>query len=813
MNAQHGSGINRKNTRATRGATWFDRLKQDVRYALRVLRRSPGFTAIALLSLGGGIGATTTIFSVVDAVDFRPLPFPNASRLVWIAELPPAEAGGCPSCPASSAPATALYWAAHSRTIDEIAALAGYDLPWQHDDVIEYILGMRVTPNLLPMLGVQPERGRALSESDAAPGAEPVVILSHAFWRTRLGGDTGIIGTRIGQGDQAARVIGVLPPQFKFRDSPALWKPLRLDVAEERNARWLTVFGRLAEKKSIASASAELETFQSRLAVEQPDAYRGWGISVKSLREWFTFGATQGRWILLGFTTLVLLIAVANVAGLLVARIVARAPELALRAALGATRGRLFGQMVVEGACIGVGGGLLGLTFATWGTRIAPQWMKTDQFGLDVRIDARMLFFGVGLSVLVGIVASLVPALNVWRLDPSRKLGAGGRVTTRVSGGLVMFQVALALILLTTAGLFARDFVELRYLDLGYDPERLYSTIIRRPGGSPLDSWHATAERVRARAAATPGILSASLEVRAATNPVFVRPADQPPAPSIRRPLLKAVDAGFFQTLGSPLVKGRPFTSADQFGAPNVAIVNEAAASAFWPGQDPLGKEVSAGDAPADAELLTVVGVATDMERGEMIERHWPMVYRPLPQARVYRAPAILHLRVQSARVIPAAQRTLYEATGRPAPPLAGAANGLRERLFAQRVNAIAFQVFSAFGLLLAAMGIYGIAAYAVTQRMREIGIRLALGAPRAAVVALIARNGLLLALSGALLGLMGALALARVYGSIMVGTSPMNAWIYLGAAMVMVVTALAATLMPARRAVQTDAMSVLRAE
>lgn len=813
MNTQHGKGINRRNTRATWGATWLDRLKQDVRYTLRVLRHSPGFTAIALLSLGGGIGATTTIFSVVDAVDFRPLPFPNASRLVWIAELPPAEAGGCPSCRASSAPASASYWAAQSRTIDEIAALAGYDLLWQHDDVIEYILGLRVTPNLLPMLGVQPERGRPFSESDAAPGAEPVVILSHAFWRTRLGGDTGVIGTRIGQGDQAARVIGVLPPQFKFRDSPALWKLLRLDIAEERNARWLTVFGRLAESQSIASASAELETFQSQLAADQPGAYRGWGISVKPLREWFTFGATQGRWILLGFTTLVLLIAVSNVAGLLVARIVARAPELALRAALGASRGRLFGQMVVEGACIGVGGGLLGLTFATWGTRIAPQWMKTDQFGLDVSIDARMLFFSVGLSVLVGIVASLVPALNVWRLDPSRKLGAGGRATSRVSGGLVMFQVAIAFILLTTAGLLARDFVELRYLDLGYDPERLYSTIIRRPAGSPLDAWYARAEGVRARAAATPGVLSASLEIRSATNPVFVRPADQPPAPAIRSPSFRAVDAGFFQTLGSPLVKGRSFTSSDQSGAPNVAIVNEAAASAFWPGQDPLGKEVIAGDTPADAELLTVVGVATDMERGEMIERHWPMVYRPLPQARVYRAPAILHLRVQSARVIPAAQRTIYEATGRPAGPLAAATDGLRERLFAQRVNAIAFQVFSAFGLLLAAMGIYGIAAYAVTQRMREIGIRLALGAPRAAVVALIARNGLLLAVSGALLGLIGALALARIYGSLMVGTSPMNVWIYLGAAIVMVVTALAATLMPARRAAQTDSMSVLRAE
>lgn len=806
----------KETARATWGAAWLDRSKQDVRYTLRLLRHSPGFTAVALLSLGGGIGATTTIFSVVDAVDFRPLPFRDASRLVWMTELTPAGTKDwCPFCPFPAAPATASYWATQLRSIDEVAAIGPYDLTWQHDDVIEYLPGLRVTTNLLPMLGVQPERGRLFAESDAAPGAEPVMILSHDFWRTRLGGDTAILGARIGSGDEAARVIGVLPPDFEFRDSPGIWKPLRLETAEQRSTRWLTVMGRLAEGHSITSAAAEIRTLQSRLAADQPEVYRGWGTSVKPLREWFAFGATKNRLILLGFTTLVLLIAVFNVAGLLLARAIARAPEFALRTALGASRRRLVGQMVVEGACIGLGGGLLGLVFAAWAVRITPRWMEAHEFGLDIGVDARMLLFGIGLSIIVGITASLAPALRVMRLDPSPKLSAGGRATGRMSGGLVMLQVAMAIVLLTAAGLLARDFVELRYLDLGYDPDGLYTTNIRGRGGSAdLAAWRTTAEGVRARAASTPGVVSASLEIRSATNPVFVRPADQPPATPIRNAQLRAIDAGFFATFGTPLVGGRSFTADDQAGAPNVAIVNEAAAAAFWPGQNPLGKRLTVGDTPADAELLTVVGVVRDMERGEMIERHWPMVYRPFSQAKLYRASATLHLRLdETARAIPTIQRMVHESTGRPSAPLASATEKLREQLFAQRVNAIAFQVFSAFGLLLAAMGIYGTAAYAVTQRMREIGIRLALGAQRAAVMMLVARRGLLLAASGALLGVAGALALARVFGSIMVGTSPMNPWIYFGAAAVMVGSALVATFLPARRAARADAVSALRAQ
>ncbi len=802
----------KERARASWRTRWIEHWSQDVRYALRTLKRNPGFTTVALLSLGAGIGATTTVFSVIDAVDFRPLPFRDAGRLVWLTELTPHGHEICSRCPFYSAPLTALDWAAQSRSVDAIAALAHGDMTWVHDDVAEPLADVRATPNFFPLLGVRPARGRGFVDGDALPGAEPVALISYSFWRTRLGEDSGVVGTRLG----AARIVGVLPQDFHFHYDAAVWTPMRLDGTAPRTSRSLRIIGRLRPGESVDAARIELETIAARLAFWYPDAYRGWTATARPLRDLFTMGAGKGRFVLFAFTTLVLLIAVCNVAGLLLARAVARGPEFALRSALGASRRRLVGQMLVEGGCIGLGGGALGVVLAVWAVRIAPRWLSTTGTGLAISIDRRMLAFAAVVSIVAGASAAIVPAFRLARADLGGRLRTVAGSAAHASNGLITLQIAMALVLLTAAGFLGRDFLELRYLDLGYDPSHLYSTYVFGPAGrSDPQAWRMVAQDARARVAAIPGVVATSLEYASALHPSIVRPEENTVPRSSSTPVVKAVDAEYFRTFGTRLIAGRTFTAADRPGGALVAMVNKAAADAFWPGQNPIGRRVYVGDTPADGELLTVIGVAGNAERGELIERHWPMVYRPFAQAPVYHSAAALYVRIEPGKrgVIGAAQAAIREATGRPSNPFASAADHLRERLFSQQVNAIALELFAGFGLLLAAMGIYGSVAYGVTRRTREIGIRLALGAGHAGVVALVARRAMLLAAGGVAIGLVGALALTRVFRSLMVSTSATSPWIFAGASLVMIATSLVAALVPARRAARVDSVVALRSQ
>jgi predicted permease len=805
----------KETARASWRTAWLDRLGQDTRYSLRVLRHNPGFTVVALLSLGLGIGATTTVFSVIDAVDFRALPFEGSDRLVWLAELAPADADFCPNCPFFVASATAANWKSQLRSVNELAGASPGSFSWRHDDAVEYVPALEATPNFLPLLGAKPILGRGFVEADALPGAEPVAIVTNSFWQARLAGTTDLATARIGSGEQSVRVVGVLPGGFHFRGDASIWRPTRLDPNGSRTNRRLALVGRLREGASVASAAAEVETIESRLAAAYSKPYDGWGATVKPLREFFTTFAGKGRFAVFAFTTLVLCIAVFNVAGLLLARAVSRRDEFALRSALGASRGRLVGQMLIEGCCIGLGGGGIGVALAAAAVRVAPRWLSAADTGLVVGIDGRMLLFAAALSLVVGLAASLAPALRVARTDLGGRLRSTSRVTGRASTALVVMQIAMALVLLTAAGLLGRDFLELRYLDIGYDPDNLYSTSIPSIESADLRAWAAVAEQMRVRVAAIPGVVAASLEHRSAIHPAIVKAADVvAPRPLAVTPVVSAVDDDYFQVLGGRLLGGRNFSAVDAPGAPLTAIVNKSAASALWPGQFAVGHKLYIADSAADAELLTVIGVVDDMERGELSERHWPMVYRPFRQARIYHRGGSLQLRFArgAGGAIRAAQTAIHETTGQPARPFESASDRLRERLFPQRVNAIALQIFSLFGLLLAAMGIYGTVSYAVTSRTREIGIRLALGARRHSVIALMARGGLVLAGSGVAIGITGSLALVRVLRSMMEGTTP-SPWVYAVAAVVMITAAFFATLWPASRAASIDAVASLRAQ
>jgi putative ABC transport system permease protein len=802
------------------------RLHQDIRDAMRALRRSPGFTAVAVLSLGFGIGSATTVFSVMDALDFRPLPFHDAGRLAWLAEITPPDFALCQRCDFLTSAATASDWFAQTRSYEATGAFADGSFSWAHDDVVESLDAYDLTPGFLRMLGERVLMGREFVDADTVSGASPVALLSWDAWQAKFGGDPSIIGRELGatpDGDgrvQRVTIAGVLPKDFRFGDDVALWRPLRMDAASSRHRRQLTAVVRLRPDVSVAAANAELAGITARMRDTWPDEYRDWQASVQPLRERLAWGSGRGRFVLFAITTLVLLIALLNVAGLLLARSAASQREFATRSALGASWFRLLRQRLVEGACVGLVGGLAGVLLATWGVRFAARWFATEQAGLGVRLDLRVLGFAATISLLAGVLAALLPA---WRDARTNLIGTlrvraatGGQVTW-ASSVLIGGQIALGLVLLTAAVLLSTNFLQLRYLDLGYDPHDLYQTVITPAPGEQTTpaAFKSMATSVRDAVANIPGVASTSLVYMSAVHPSIVRPSPAPLQAELPVPDLRSVDPAYFATRRIVLLRGRAFTERDDAGAPAVALVNETTAAAFWPGEDALGRIVYIGDDADNGELLTVVGVIADADRRVQASQSTPSVYRPYAQATLYHTAAMLDVRVPAAHadVLAAAAGAVRQFMNRPASPFRSEEQRLGDRLLPQRFNAIVLDFFAGFGLLLAAMGIYGSIAYAVTQRTREIGIRVALGAENRSVLDLVARRGVVLAVSGIAAGLFGALVIVRVLASFVAMTSVMNPWVLGGAALLMLAVALVATLLPARRALRVDPVIALRSD
>ena len=820
----------KEQVRDVRGGALLDALAQDTSYGARMLVRSPAFTAAAILALALGIGATTAVFSVVNAVLLRPLPYPAADRLVVMLHR-----GVNPV-----APANFVDWRRQSTVFERLGAADLWSPNLTGGDVPETVKGLRLSADVFPMLGVPPLLGRALLLREEEPGQDRVAILGYALWQRRFGGDAGIVGRTITLNGEAYTVVGVMPRGFSFppfwATGTELWAPLALgDRAASRTGQSLRVFGRLKPGVSLDQARAEMGTITARLESEYPGTNRN--VVVRRLDDAVVGDVRSALLVLLGAVGFVLLIACANVAHMLLARAAARQREVALRATLGATRARLIRQFLTESVMLGLAGGLAGVLLAMAGMQVlvslSPDLPRAETIGLD----GAVLAFVVVVSVATGIAFGLVPALPASRRDVSDALKEGARGSTEGAGRhrlrslLVASEFAFALVLSAGAGLMIRSFVALQGIDPGFDPRRVLTMVVSVAGaqeGLPprrAAFYQGLLERVRA----LPGVASASAinhlplagDIWGWPFNVEGRPLPKPgetPTAAYR-----VVLPGYFHTMGVPILRGRDIADTDRLDSPGVVVVNEWLAAHHWPGEDPIGKRMTLEDPRENPSWLTVVGVVKNAVRGDWAAAPDDEIFLPYLQTRSYLerptnayayltlvvrasgdpsslAPAIAGIVSSMDRGVPVSQvQTMDEIV---------AQSNARPRFYLLLLGA-----FAAAAVLLAAVGIYGVMSYSVSRRTNEIGVRMALGAKPSDVLRLIVGHGIVVALGGAVVGLAGALGLTRLMSSLLYGVGASDPPTFLAVSLLLGAVALAASYIPARRATRIDPLTALRCE
>jgi putative ABC transport system permease protein len=811
-----------------------DEMIQDLRYGARMLVKSPGFTFVVALTLALGIGANTAIFSVIEAVMLRPLPYQNPERLCVLWKSVPARniEWDWTSYP------TIQDWREQSRSFDDMAAVllpSASEVTLQSDGGPERIQGSKVSGNFFEMLGVKPLLGRAFSDDEARRG-DDVVVLSYGFWQRRFGGDGAIVGRRLHLDNRSATIIGVMPPNFQYPDKNAqLWLLLSTDHrwAGFQKIRLADAFSALARLKpgvSIEEARAEMNVIAGRLAQQYPATDANLGIRVVPLFD--QIAGTQLRralWILGGAVLCVLLIACSNIASLLVARGAARRKELAVRAALGADTWRLLRQLATENILLSLLGGLVGLLFAHWALRALLSIVPEDLPRADgIAINGTALAFAGALCLLTGVVFGLLPAAQIARgnlhasLNESGRSASAGAGVRRARGLLVTMQFTFAIVLLTGAGLMVRSFLLLDAVKPGFDTTHLLTMTVRFP-----DEWYASKARMRAffeeaiqnieqlpgvHGAAVGGAVSDSFRGRAPNVSIVIegRPATQDPERHDRN----MVSNGYFRLMGIPLRQGRLFSAEDHSDSPDVAVISETMARRFWPAESPLGKRFKEVLPGADSEWLTVIGVVRDVvtNRDGTV---YPTFYKTINQSAgwwdwrlvVRTESPPLELAVAVRRAVRSIDSTVpdFEIT-------------TVEQALAKLDRPRKFQtemigVFAVTALLLAALGLYGLMSYLVAQRTKEIGIRVALGAQRRDVLKLVIGQGMTVALTGVSLGLAAAFALTRVMEALLFGVSATDPAVFVGVAALLAAVALLACYLPARRATKVDPVVALRTE
>ena len=802
-------------------------LVQDVRYGVRQFRRSPGFTAVAVLTLALGIGASTAIFSVVETVLLRVTPYRNPGQLVEIT------ARG-PEGEADFSPAEFRDWQTQRASFEDLAAYVRWEFrvlsgAGEPDEV--WI--SQLSSNAFHLLGVLPLMGRTFAENETQ-----VVIVSQRYWRSHFAGDPKILGKTLALDGKLYTVIGIAPANLEFPDpSTQMWVPLTLSAPQNasREYRRLQVVARLRPGITVKEAQASADLEARRLAAQYPKTNAGWSAIIRPFQPWKVSGALRSAmWALLGAVAFVLMIVCSNVTSMFLARGTSRQGEMAVRAALGAGRWRLVRQLIVESVLLAGAASVAGLLVAWWGlgsiVRILPRYTLIEAPALhQVAINLPILAFAMTLSLLTGIAVGLVPALRISRLTLNESLKEGGRTLgkgargLRLQRALIVFEVALALVLLVGAGLMVQSFQRLSAAPTGFQPDHVLTARVPlvkykyAEGPSSVAFYRSILERIDA----IPGVRSAgmvnNLPLGATTTTVdFPAP---PNAPSEAGRLFfvstRSVSPGYFQAMGIAIKSGRDFSPADnQKDAPCVRIVNETMARLYWPGENAAGKQVlraCRNDTPA-----LIVGVVADSQQKSVDSKVTPEMYMPYAQKPFasFLVTFVVRTAANPVNVAAAVRRAVAEIDrDQPVIQVRTLENVVAETLWRPHLSAILMSAFAALALVLSAVGIYGVFSYSVGQRTHEIGIRSALGATRSDILRLVLEDGIILALLGVGIGILAALGFARLLAGLLYGIRPQDPLTFVSLSLLLGAVALIACFVPAHRATRVDPMEALRYE
>jgi putative ABC transport system permease protein len=802
------------------------RLLSEFQLATRSLARSPVLAAVAVLSLALGIGANATIFSFVNGILFRPLPFAEPRQLVDVSEDNPQEL--CAGCAVGTSWPTVEIWRGAAKSFSALGAYreSAYTLAGGQEP--ERVGGALVSANLFPLLGVRPLLGRGFNEADDRPGAAPVVLLGHGLWVRRFGGDSAVIGNAVRVNGVQRTVVGIMPPRFRFPEFASLWLPLAPEVQNMLvGDRSLGAIGRLAPEVSLAAANLELRGIASRLGADRAE-YRGWTNRVTPLRQDLADDtSTQGFLLALAASGFVLLIACANLANLFLARATSRARELAVRVALGASRGRIALHVLTESVLLGLAGGFVGLVLSLWGVRLITGFIDTEiPFWIRMGTDWRLLLYTLVVSLAVGVAFGALPALRASRTDLNETLKTGslgataGRRDSWVRGALTVAQIALAIVLLAGAGVMVKSFLIIRRTNnLGYNPAGVLSARLelQAPRYETPAQVRLLSEQLLERLAVQPMVEGVTIEQSLFLNSfvgdsTLVRLEGAAAAvPMHRGPGHgAAVTPEYFRVLQIPVLSGRAITAADGPGAPGVAVVNRQAAFLLWAAGQPIGKRLRIGSGP----WLTVVGVVGDVVGSVFARGDAPMLYTSAAQSgeRGFRVLIRYHGDAATlATTLKAVVRTID--ADEPVEDVMTLEQSLAEGISPIRFMVLLLGGLSGIALALAALGIYGVMSYLVARRTRELGIRMALGAQAAQVRRYVVRRALRLALLGVLVGLPAAIGLTRVLRRLLSMVSPNDPLVFALVALLLLGIALAASWAPARRATRVDPLVALRSE
>jgi putative ABC transport system permease protein len=799
-------------------------LWSDLRYALRMLAKSPVFTAVAVLTLALGIGANTAIFSVVSAVLLRPLPYPDADRLVVLKETK------LPEYPQFSvSPGNFLDWQKQATAFERLESFreSSYNLTGTGDP--ERLRGMRVTSGLFRLLAVQPAQGRDFLPEEDQPDHDGVVILSAGLWKRRFGADAHILGKMLTLSARQYAVIGVMPATFEFPNRQTeLWTPMAFDAGDHtaHGAHYISAVGRLKRGTGPGQALAEMQTIARGLEKQYPDTNTGWSVKVVPMLDYQVGRMRATLWILLGAVALVLLIASANVANLMLARATERHKEMAIRTALGATRWQMARQVLTESVTLSALGGVAGLLVALalmrWLLSLAPQGLpRLEKASIDVPVFA----FTALLTLATGLFFGMMPALQATRANLNDALKEGGRGSTdgarrrHLRELLVISELALALVLVAGAGLLTRSFYRLQQVDPGFKPENAVVAGISLPR-----SKYKEPEQQSAFFAELTNKLSALPGVQAVGGTQSLPMADdfvlgmivqgRPPLPPGQEQDTNyyAVTPGYFQAMGIPLLRGRLFTDFDSKDSPHVVLINNTFAKMYFPNEDPIGKRIHVTNGP---EIFReIVGIVGDVRQYGLDEKVPAETYEPAAQRPFSGMSVVIRAATDITRLGPAVRQTVLAVDkDQPVGSIRTLEDVVTDSFARQRFLLMLLGAFGVLALLLAAVGTYGVMSYTVTQRTQEVGIRMALGAQPKDVLRLVVGKGIRLGIAGVVLGLLGALAATRVLASSLFGVTATDPATFAAVALLLAGVALLASYLPARRATRVDPLVALRYE